>query len=406
MLRYTRQPGLLLAFALPLLYAPFSHAYQAELSGYFETRAEYNDNIFLTTLPHDDIYGLTLIPAVEGSVSGENWGSSLQARLQDYNYSDSSLNSTDSYLNLDGNYLQERNQYSLAVKHDRFTNLRTDSSDFGAIGRLVEQQRQSVTPTYTRFLTERLSLSLSYSYTDVDFIDSTGTGSIPYVSQLASAYMQYNLTETTDLSLSIAGIDYVSENDRVEYRLLLSRIGIAHKFTETFSVDALVGVSRRSATNRITQTFDFFGNPVVQSVEIESRDRGLLLDFGLEKEFESATIESRLSRDNTTNSFGGLDRIDRFSIYYFRDISKKSRYRTRFWLEDITSLSSGTRDTERNILYGEFAYFHKLTELWEASASYRYVQRKFKSNSSPDRAPHSNRIYIGITYNFPSLSTF
>ena len=62
--------------------------------------------------------------------------------------------------------------------------------------------------------------------------------------------------------------------------------------------------------------------------------------------------------------------------------------------------------TDRDVLFFETVAYYTINRNWNFNASYRYVQRKFKSDVSDDRAPHSNRIYLGLTYNFPSLSTF
>ena len=90
-------------------------------------------------------------------------------------------------------------------------------------------------------------------------------------------------------------------------------------------------------------------------------------------------------------------------MMYNQDISDRWRYDVQARYDDIDAVSSLTRSTDREVFLFESRVFYAIDRKWTASASYRYLQRKFKSDSSDDRAPHSNRIYIGITYSFPIL---
>ena len=78
----------------------------------------------------------------------------------------------------------------------------------------------------------------------------------------------------------------------------------------------MVGVSRRNITSLQAQSFDFFGQPITVTQEIDSKDRGLVLDAGITQQLESGQISGRISQDNTTNSFGGLDEINKFVIIF------------------------------------------------------------------------------------------
>ena len=120
---------------------------------------------------------------------------------------------------------------------------------------------------------------------------------------------------------------------------------------------------------------------------------------------ETGKIEGRVSRNFTSNSFGGINRTDQLKLKYSENISALWRYAINARIEDISSKNTGG-DLSRNVFFFESIAYYSITRNWDVNASYRYVQRKYKSDTSDDRAPHSNRIYVGLTYNFPSLSTF
>lgn len=380
-------------------------SYEGALEADIDTRAEYNTNIFLTNQPHDAVTGIIITPSLSGIIREQNWEAKLRARLRINNYSDHTIDGNDQFFDLTGQYSAQRNIFSLNINHDLDSNLSSTSTDFGIVGRRVERKSQSLTPQYTRLLTERLALILSYTYADVDYLEAEDIGFTPYISQTGSASLQYDLTERDELSFSLVAVDYVSKNDLVTYQLFISRIGIDHKFTETWSTDFMAGVSRRNSTNLQTQTFDFFGQPITQTQVIDFNDRGFVLDAGITRLLETGQIEGRISRNNTTNSFGGLDQVDQFKINYTDKISELWRYKISGRFDDVTSIS-GSSNNDREVFFFESVAFYSISRNWRANASYRYIIRRFYSDTSDSRAPHSNRIYLGLTYNFPSLSTF
>ena len=368
--------------------------------------AEINDNIFLTSLPHNTVKGLIITPRLTGVIKESNWSASLSARVKSHNYSDDNIDSNDQYFDLTGRYHTERNIFSININYDLASNLNSTSTDFGIVGRRVNTKNQNITPQYTRLLSERATLVISYTYRDVNFLEAENTGFTPYITETGSGSLIYDLTERDKITLNALAVDYASQNNLVTYQLFMSRIGIDHKFSETLSTDFQIGVSRRNSTNLQTQSFDFFGQPITITQEIDAKDRGLVLDMGITQLLETAQIEGRFSRDNRTNSFGGLDEADRFKLNYTGNVSELWRYNISGRFDDITSISSGTRSTDRRLFFFESVAYYSLSADWRVSASYRYILRRFKSDTSDGRAPHSNRIYIGLTYNFPSLSTF
>lgn len=388
-----------------LFYTTIAYSKEYSLEADVDARAEYNSNIFLTSQPHDATKGIIITPSLSGVIKERHWEANLNARIKSHNYSDDNLDSNDQYLSLTGQYGAERNIFSLNARYDLASNLNASSSDFGTVGRRVNTKLQSITPQYTRLLTERSALILSYAYTDVDFLEAENTGYTPYITETGSGSLIYDLTEKDKFTFSLQAVDYKSKNELVTYQMFISRFGIDHKFSQTLSADFLVGVSRQSSTNLTTQTFDFFGNVIVQTQEIDVKNRGLVLDAGIKKLLERGSIEGRLSRDNTTDSFGGLNQVDRLIINYSEKLSSLWHYRVNARIEDITSISTN-RNSDRDILFFDTVVSYSIRSNWDANASYRYVQRKYKSDTSDNRAPHSNRIYVGLTYNFPSLSTF
>jgi hypothetical protein len=247
---------------------------------------------------------------------------------------------------------------------------------------------------------------LSFNHADVDYIDAEDTGFVPYRLNTLTGSLAYKLTERDEVSIILQGRDYASKNNAIEYQLFVTRLGVEHEFSELWSVNFSIGGSRRNSTNTITQTFDFFGRPVTLTEEIDFSDKGYVLDAGLERKFETGSFSASVSRDNLTNSQGGLNEVNSLRFSFLQRVSSLWKYDLRARYQDFNAVSSVTRTTDREQFLIEPRIFYSLSRHWTANASYRYAARKFKSDTSDDRAPHSNRVYIGMTYNFPDLSTF
>lgn len=367
------------------------------------SRVEYNDNIFITSVPHDSVSGLIVTPSLTSVVEDENWQTSLDARLRVNRYSDKTLNSNDQYLNINGQYLSERSTYVLNANYDLDSNLNSTSTDFGIVGQRVNREVKSISPQYIRHITERLEVLAAYTYTDVDYLEADATSYSPYISKMVALTASYGLTERDRLSFSFNAVDYKNKSDSIKYRLFDARIGIEHVSSETLDMDIQIGTSRRESVSQ--QSFNFFG-ALIPGPEVTVKDRGFVLNAGLRKKFEDSDVESRISRNNTTNSFGGLDQIDSITLSYDKKVTELWRSFSNIRYEDITSIGAGTSSTDRKLIFLETVMSYSLSKKWVATVSYRYIQRKLKNDSSNSRAPHSNRLYAGITYNFPSLLSY
>lgn len=382
------------------------HAKQWSLETDVDAGVLYNDNIFMSSGTHDAVSGVIITPTLSGIVKEQHWQANLDAMFQQQYYSDHTLDGSDQFFSLGGQYNAERNIFSLTAKYDLGSNLNSTSTDFGIAGRRINTIEQSVTPQYTRLINERMALTLSYAYTDIDFEDAERTPYTPYITQSGSVSLIYNLTEKNRLTLSVQGVDYQSQNNLITYKLYTSNIGLEHEFSETLSTNISLGVSRQKATNLTTQTFDFFGQPVTVTQALDSENRSSVYNGAITKLLENAKIEGGISRNIRSNSFGGLDRVDQLRLEYSGNISSLWRYAIRSNYQDIKSSNTGGNSLSRELFTFETKIYYSFSTNWNLNASYRYSARKYKSDTSGERAPHSNRLYIGLSYNFPSISTF
>lgn len=391
---------------LLLIHVANVSASEQSLNANVKARVAYNDNLFLVDGPHESVTALIVEPSLTGVIKERNWETSLKALLRINKYSDHNLDNNDKFLTLAGSYSAQRDIFSMNINFSQISNLRTTSLDFGLSDTRVVRQNQTVAPSYTRLLTERATLSLTYVYRDVDFLDAENTNFRPFITHTGVVSLQYRLTEKDSMSVSLQAIDYESQDKLVTYQLFVSNVGLNHAFSETLSTNLKVGVSRQNATNLVTQEFDFFGNIIFLRREVDSESRNLVLNAGVTQLLESGSVNANISRTNNTNSTGGLDTNNRFAVNYNEKLSELWGGVIEGAFSDIDSVRNGVVATDRKILIFRADAKYSITVDWKFEFGYKFVQRKFKSDMSDERAPHSNMLYVGLSYNFPPLSTF
>jgi hypothetical protein len=383
----------------------YAEAAQWSAESKVDSYIEYNDNIFLTSQAHESVSGLVVTPSLKMFAQEKNWETFLNTRLRSNNYSDSNIDSNDIYFDLTGKYSTERNSYSINGTLDLDSNLNSESTDFGITGQRVKRELRSITPQFSRMITERLSFSTSYSHADVDYVDANNTGFVPYNTDTVNGSLVYNLSEKDQVNFMLQATDYKSKDDSFVYDLVIARFGMNHKLNESFSYNYLLGASQRDSTSRSTQTFNFFGQPVTLTQVNDFSNSGLVLDAGFEQEWLASSLTGSLSRDNTTDSFGGLNQVDKITLIFTQKTTPVWSYSVNTRYENVKSIDSSSQFANREVIVLKPTTRYSLDKDWSVNASYRYTRRKFESQAS-GQAPDSNRILIGITYNFPSMSTF
>jgi len=366
----------------------------------------YNDNIFMTTLPHDSVTGVLITPSAKFEASEADWETGVVARLRNNSYSDSNLDSNDILLGLNTSMKSERNAYSFNGGYDLNSSLNTESDEFGITGSRVKSRRWNVSPEYSRQVTERVSVSFGYNHSDTNFKDAESTGLVSSVSNGLNTSFGYNITEITQLSVVLQFSNYEQGSGSFEYDQAVVRAGLTHRYSERFSSNVLVGKSQTDSISRTALApFDFFGTTIVRTVETDFRSTSLVLDASFDMAFEAGSLSGSLSRDSRTDSFGGLNEVKTVRVNLNQSATDLWRYSLSVKYEEVESIGSNTSFSDRELLSFQPKLSYSYSRDWRMTASYRYIKREFK-NSNTNSTPDSNMISIGLAYNFPSISTF
>jgi hypothetical protein len=371
-------------------------------------RQEYNDNMRLTTQPHNAVWGTILSPSLKLSTRTEVSEIALGGRLGINRYSgDASLNREDQYYTLHSSLASEHSNWGLDASYSKDSTL---VSELDATG-VVQAQRQrgylTVSPSWTYQVNERNGLRLDYQYAQARYEDPQPVGLINYSNQSASASWLYQLSERDQLTASV----YQSRFDTSPHNYDARTNGVQgawrRDFSETMQASVSIGMRNTKSTIR-SQAYQLVstGIPGLYLLVLVPETReysssGSVLKGSLTKRFERSSVVLNLSRDVNPSGNGSLVETDTLSLdgdYRFSETLRGSvnftTYRSRYLGEIVTG-------NDRRYLEITPRLSWRMTEWWTLDAGYRYSRQNY--TDAGVRAT-SNLVYVGLSYIWPKIS--
>ena len=388
-----------------LLFSGNLSATEWSLNSNLRMHYAYNDNIFLTEQPEDGVSNILIQPDIKFIAEEKSWKTILEARLRSNNYSDSSFDSDDQYYMVNGSYKRKRDTFSFKGSYDIKSSLDTESGDFGISTVRINRTTTNISPSYSYMLTERLQTSLSYTMMESKYDDSVDPAFVSYEVDMSSISLAYGLSEKNKLNASAQYTDYLSLNGLSEYQMLALRMGLSRQFSERFMASFMAGTSERDSISRDTRTIDDFFGTTVNLAPESVTSSSLVIDMNFNLKTEVGSVTGKLSRDNVTSSYGGVNEVNMISLAYKRKLSDHWNFDMNGKYEETESIISSTSFADRNSLYITTHINYSLDKDWKVTVSWRYTEREFITQNQSS-VPNSNRLFVGMTYSSSKLSTF
>jgi len=385
---------LAMAVSLPLQAAEWSAEPKLSL------RTGYNDNIRMTRLPHDSVWETSLVPSVKFGVAKENQGlfgnaDVLVRRFSGGNDRESSniLDREDAHLEVNAYHKTERDKFAANLNLTRDSTL---DSELDETGNVIEDRatrlRKSISPSWTRSLTEKTRLDLGYTFTTVDYSDEIGPDNlIDYDYDVFSATLARQMTPRIQGILSASYSRYQPETicDSDSDTLSL-QAGISRTFSETLSASFLAGRRETTSdTSLLTTT-----GCIVSEVE----NTGAVYSASLAKVLETGKLSASLSRVSTPNGRGGL--LDTTSLvllgeHKFAETLRSSLKIEFFDRERIVTSSGGTSQDDRQFFRVTPRLAWSWRREWELAGEYQYAEDERDSSSE---TATRDAVYVTLSY--------
>lgn len=368
---------------------------------------EYNDNIRLTTEPHNSVNGSIIAPSLNFGVNTPVWQISGGGEVTQRRYSgEEGLDRDDNLLRISSIYRTERSTWQLNANRARDSVLTNEyiSSDTGVVQANKKRESDSVQPSWIWMFSERTQLQLAYQHTDVSYEDALSVGLYDYRYRATTATLANQISELNQIFITagystfhvlVTGFDSSTRN---------LQAGITRVFSETTRGTLQAGLRR-------TESFTRGGNPIYSYYEVSpgvvfgeqtgvtqderSQKTGSVFSGNLETKFESTRLNMAISRSLDPSGSSGQIEQDTFKIDLNRQLSARL---TAY----VTANANKVRNVEGNISNNERTYYGigpsaywQWSREWNVGMSYRYahIKRAFKNEVAD-----SNFVNLTLTY--------
>lgn len=378
--------GLITISALSLLVPARAMAGKWYFDPVVSMKLGYSDNTQLSTTDKIATASSTITGNAVFGFSTETSDVSLSARMVDDRFDDhSNLNSNDQFLAFTSSFRTDRNQFGLDAGYDRVS---TRTSEFDYTGYSTSEGysiTKSIRPYWSRSLTERTSLKIDGAYSKTTYEDTGSSGLSDYTNRSVNMSLQRQLTERSSLQTVVGVSQYKSAS--TEYETTSLQFGLNHMFSETFSVNMLLGPSYTKSRS------DSTGGEEITNV-------GKLINLGFSKQFELTTLSGALSTSESAGGEGKLTKSTKLNLALQRKISDRASLSVSGSVSQNES-GGGLTDSSSDRTYMSFspALSWKATPWWTITGSYSYQRSE---NTSSDAGPaESNAVFVSMQYVWP-----
>lgn len=358
---------------------------------YFEPsaglRGFYDDNVRLTTVLQQSSVGAIARTRAKAGRRSEVTDIGIDAKLVWNHYTSvPELNSTDGFLTFDAKHRTERDLFGLNASFSYQSTLTSEIETTGVVEVNKPRKTLTVSPTWTHSLSERSSLDLGLSYTDVTYENARLTGLVPYTFGTASLQHTHNLSEITQLFWNLSYDRYTADRLSTQSNSYSLMAGIGHGFSETLSASLLVGIRRSNGS------FEIGGFTINES------SSGPIFKGILTKRFETGRLDVEASRVLLPSGEGLLLDSKQLEARFRYKIKPRWDLRVKAFALHNTAPGAFTNRQDRTYFSIEPAVEYHLTRWWTVAASFRYRRQKYADN--PNGAA-SNAVFLDLSYVWP-----
>jgi hypothetical protein len=352
-------------------------------------RTLYDDNVRLLSVNPVGSFGTIARADAKFGRRTEISNVDIDAGLSNYWYANvSELNTTNGYLGLNSAYQLERSRLGLDARVDYDSSLTSEIATSGLVQVNKRQTRLFVKPSWSYSLSERSTLDLSASYTNVSYED---VQLIPlYNYRVATLDMNgtYLWSERTQLFARLSYQYYDADKVDTRSNSIGLMVGGAYALSESMSLTALAGVR---VTSQSTPTL--FGSSGDQT------SIGPLVDLKLEKRFEVGKLSLDVSQTLLPSSTGELLNTTAGAVALDYPITPR-------WSFDLNANAyinrypgGGANINDRNYFDVSPKLTRKLSEWWQLDLAYRFRYQKYQGSANQ---AVSNAVLLTLRYTWPT----
>lgn len=371
---------------------PRSEAAEWSLSPSFGIKGIYNSNLILTPQPHDETYGYWVTPATElsGKTERLDVSSRIAADVVGY-FGGEDRQFTNAFAPLSVRYNSEKDLIGFTGGFSRDNTLLGELQETGVVLQFAQRNQWTANPTWTRRVTEKLSVQSSAQFSDTTYESSR---LVDYRLAGGSGGLLYQLSERDQIQVMGSYVHFRTTDSPFGFQADLPGINMSltHAFDESLTGTVYGGPRFLSSTSR---------TPVG---DITARDMVWLAGASMTKKFERAALQVSFARDLVPSGFGLLIQTNRGELSGSYEISE-----TLACSLNVTGvLTSGKTQAAVGGVFPNSSYVSltpklswKFLEWWQAELLYMYRWRDIDTTVD---STQSHATTFMVTYYPPKLS--
>jgi hypothetical protein len=352
----------------------------------FNFRASYDDNITLDPDAPESGLGSAVRAGVRAQRSTGNSTLGLLGGLSLNEFLDNSdLSNVAAFTGADGSYLTPRGQYRLNLSLSTQSTLTSETATTGITDADGQQYRLGISPSWSYRLSERSTLGVNASYTQV-FYDGVDDGSLSdYRSGNLSLSLSRSVTEIAGVSGVVSYGRYESQGTASDSENLALQLGADYQLSETLSIDGLFGLRRTEVTS-----------PDVSGRSVTEDSTGPTFSLSLQQRLaRGGGLNVRLLRELTPS--GAAEVLDTTSVQVGYSYPVDERLRLNLSSRAYRNRQPGgeTSASDRTYADAQLGLSYQMSPSWSVVVGYRHRWQKLEEE--PDSA-QSNEVSLSLAW--------
>jgi hypothetical protein len=382
-----------------------AHAYEWHLDPSVASSVVYDDNPSLRVDGGDPVWGYRITPQAIFGLNSPVWTAQGTASLYVERYpnapEEDGLDNEGGRLDFNGTRRWERSSASLGVNLRQDIALNTELETTGLVTQRDVVEELGLAPSYTYSLSERMSVSLGYQFSDVSY---TGDSTLrDYQTDYASASLTRLLGESDQINVSVGFSTYRPDDDLSRFESRSLQVGAVHAFSPRLRASFSGGMSRNEDELHLCQFPPFLlpDDPGCRIPDtIRTTGDGTVFNGNLSYDWESASLSLDASRRLQPSGSEGVREVGQLNLNYSYRFSERltARFDSTYTRSRQPFSEGGTFDDENLNLVPGFNY--RLTEWWSLGGT--FTHRLVREEGIEDR--EGDILQLTLRYAWPRIA--
>lgn len=377
-----------------------SHAAEFTYSPLARAVMRLDDNIRGSSVDQESAWGFDVGGGVLLKAQTEALKSELTPRFNVRRFIVGDDLDTEEYsVNANNDWLQERYALGLDVSYARDSTLTAEATDSGRRNDVKDRDTVALSPSASWYVTDRLTATGTFFFTDVAYLDAANTGLVDYDYMQASTGASYLWRENAQVFASFFVSQFRTPDLDGKTLSFGGQTGMTWRWSETLETTGSLGWIASDiefVQQELAIAVDPLPRVVVLDVPSEASASGPIAAVSIRKEFETVEAKFDYTRQVSPSGRGSQSTADRIAL----NLKKRLSDRLSLLFDGLHEIRTAEGDLQIRDLNRDYSELrgtvrYRVTRELVALASYRFGHRQSTSGTS-DNTADSNSVFLTL----------